>query len=167
LVTEVRLESSLSEATREQVSYGSWLGALLDSYRADPRYLAFTFELEVAADVTLVPLVAEAWARLVRNLIDNALVQPSSRKLVRVEVRRVGDQLHTDVIDFGPGVSPGNREKVFRRFFTLRPEGVPAGTGLGLSIVEAVAAAHRGTVSLLPTEPARGAAFRVSIPIDS
>lgn len=163
LVNEVRLESTLSEAARDVVNYREWLTALLDSYRADPRYASWGFELEVASEVSEVALIAEAWARLLRNLIDNALVQPSSKQVVRIEVRRVDGHLETDVIDFGPGVSDGNRDKIFRRFFTARPEGLTPGTGLGLSIVEAVAAAHRGTVTLLPSAPDRGAAFRVKI----
>jgi K+-sensing histidine kinase KdpD len=114
-----------------------------------------------------VVIVPEAWGRLLRNLIDNALVQPTARKTVRLEVRRVEGCVETDVIDFGPGVSEGNRDKIFRRFFTVRPEGVSPGTGLGLSIVEAVAAAHQGTVQLLPADPSRGAAFRVSLPVSA
>jgi signal transduction histidine kinase len=70
--------------------------------------------------------------------------------------------VHTDVIDFGPGVSEGNRDKIFTRFFTQRPEGQPRGTGLGLSIVQAVAEAHGGEVSLRPADPARGACFRLT-----
>jgi len=109
--------------------------------------------------------VAEAWARLLRNLLDNALAQPSTQRRVRVLVTRTLEGLVTDVIDFGPGVSEGNRDKVFRRFFTSRPEGTAPGTGLGLSVVQSVVLAHKGEVRLLPSEPGRGAAFRVVLPV--
>jgi two-component system, OmpR family, sensor histidine kinase ChvG len=164
LVAEVRLETSLAQAPRDALALAPWLDALLDTYRGDARYAGWAFELEVAPEVGVVPVVAEAWARLLRNLLDNALAQPSATRRVRVAVRRTTQGVVTDVIDFGPGVSEGNRDKVFRRFFTARPEGCPAGTGLGLSVVQSVALAHQGTVTLLPGEPGVGATFRVIIP---
>ena len=164
LVAEVRLETDLAEAPRDELELQPWLEALLDTYRGDPQHAGWTFELFVAADVGKMRVVAEAWARLVRNLLDNALVQPSRERRVRVEVRRSGEGLVTDVIDFGPGVSPGNRDKVFRRFFSARPSGAAPGMGLGLSVVQSVALAHKGAVTLVPAEPGRGATFRVVIP---
>jgi two-component system sensor histidine kinase ChvG len=164
LVLEVRLETSLADAPRDEVPLGTWLDALLDTYRGDPQHAGWTFQLDVAPNVGTVHVVAEAWARLLRNLLDNARVQPSTTRRVRVEVRRTAAGVVTDVIDDGPGVSDGNRDKVFRRFFTARPAGVTPGMGLGLSVVQSVALAHKGEVQLLPTEPGRGAAFRVVLP---
>ncbi len=111
-----------------------------------------------------VRLVSEAWKRLLRNLLDNALVQPAEVKAVAVSVRLEDGFVVTRVADQGPGVSPGNREKVFRRFFSARPAGAPAGTGLGLSIVAAVAQAHGGRVELAPQGERTGAAFDVFLP---
>ena len=165
LVAEVRLETSLADAPRDALVLGPWMDALLDTYRTDPRYAGWAFELEISGEVGTVQVVAEAWARLLRNLLDNALVQPASERRVRVVVARSTEGLVTDVIDFGPGVSEGNRDKVFRRFFTARPAGVTAGMGLGLSVVQSVALAHKGEVRLLPAEPGRGAAFRVVLPL--
>ncbi len=164
LVAEVKLETALADAKRDELDYRAWLDALLDTYRSDPQHAGWTFELEVAPNVGRVRVVAEAWARLVRNLVDNARVQPSEKKLVRLEVRRTSKGVFTDVVDFGPGVSEGNRDKIFRRFFTLRPEGAPPGMGLGLSIVESIAQAHGGMVRLEPAAEGRGATFRVVIP---
>ena len=164
LVAEVRLDTTLAEAPRDEFELGPWLEALLDTYRGDPQHAGWVFELEVGEGVGRVHVVAEAWARLVRNLLDNALIQPSTERRVRVEVRRTGEGLVTDVVDFGPGVSPGNRDKVFRRFFTARPPGEPPGMGLGLSVVQSVALAHQGSVHLLSAEPGQGATFRVLVP---
>ncbi len=163
LLAEVRLETALAQARRDPLAYTPWLDALLAAYRADPRYAAWAFELDAHPSVERISVNGDAWGRLVRNLIDNALVQPSAKRVIRVEVRRTESEIITDVIDFGPGVSEGNRDKVFRRFFTARPEGVEAGTGLGLAIVEAIAFAHGGRVILLPSAPERGAAFRVTL----
>lgn len=163
LLEEVKTAARVRQAQREALSYREWLEALLESYRSNPRFHGWTFELEIAADVGTVRLDPDGWGDALRNLIDNALVQPSTKQVVRLEVRREAERVHTDVIDFGPGVSEGNRDKIFTRFFTQRPEGQPRGTGLGLSIVQAIAEAHGGRIELRPAEATRGASFRLTL----
>jgi two-component system sensor histidine kinase ChvG len=156
LLALLRLEESLPEEPRERVDYRSLVEAVVREHVGD-----FRFTLDVPAlEVELVP---RRWAALLRNLIDNALVQPTDRKELQISAQRVGDQMVTWVRDFGPGISPGNRDKLFRRFYSKRPAGAAPGTGLGLSIVQAIAAAHGGTVSLEDCE--RGACFRVTFAI--
>lgn len=164
LVAEVRLETSLAEARREPVALVPWLEALLDGYRGDGRWEGWRFTLAAEPGVGEVALVPDAFARLVRNLVDNALVQPAARREVALRVRRRGEAAELEVVDFGPGVPEGNRELVFRRFFTVRPQGADPGTGLGLPVARSVARAHGGELTLLPAEPGQGAVFRVAWP---
>jgi two-component system sensor histidine kinase ChvG len=163
LLDEVKTAARVRQAQRETLDYRGWLEALLESYRSNPRFQGWVFELDVAPDVGTVRIDPEGWGAALRNLLDNALVQPATKKVVRLEVRREREQVHTDVIDFGPGVSAGNRDKIFTRFFTQRPEGQPRGTGLGLSIVQAIAEAHGGRIELRPAESTRGASFRLTL----
>lgn len=79
----------------------------------------------------------------VRNLVDNALRHGGDAP-VEVVVRRAEDRLAVDVRDRGPGISPGNRARIFERFFTTQRD--QGGTGLGLSIVRAVADTRGGDV---------------------
>lgn len=158
-----KLERQLPSSPRHQLDYGPWLDALLSTYRSDPRYEAWHFELQTELGVRAC-VSAEAWASLLRNLVDNALVQPSTQRRVRVRAFIRERRLVTQVTDFGPGVSSGNRARVFERFFTARPEGAPRGTGLGLTIVKTVAEAHGGNVELLPSVEGEGATFEVSVP---
>jgi two-component system OmpR family sensor kinase len=67
------------------------------------------------------------------------------------------------VRDFGPGVRPEDRDRIFSRF-TRGSKGRrhSDGAGLGLSIVASIAEAHEGTVTLDDTEI--GACFRLAIP---
>ena len=164
LLSLVRLEATLPELRRDRVDYAGLLHEVVEEYRRDPRYEAFEFKVTVAEDVREVQLVASAWKRLLRNLLDNALLQPSESQELHIDARRSGQHLETRVRDFGPGISAGNRDKIFRRFFTQRPGGAEAGTGLGLSIVQAVARAHGGEVTLEETA-GPGATFRVATPL--
>jgi len=82
-----------------------------------------------------------------RNLIENAIrhgqgkpVEITARSLWPTENSRV----RIDVRDHGPGISEGNRAKLFTRFFTTERD--RGGTGLGLAIVRAVAETRGGSV---------------------
>lgn len=159
----VRLEAALPNEPRQRVEYAAFLEGLVDEYRRDPRYAGFTLRAEIDPAVGAVSIVPAGWARLLRNLLDNALVQPMERREVIVRAERSASGVITSVRDHGPGISPGNRDKIFRRFFTHRPEGAPTGTGLGLSIVQTVAEAHGGHVEV-DSAPGEGATFRVTLP---
>ena len=64
------------------------------------------------------------------------------------------------VRDFGPGIRPEDRERIFERFARLNP--AVSGTGLGLAIARSIAKAHGGTLTL--EGPAPGAAFTLKLP---
>jgi two-component system, OmpR family, sensor kinase len=63
------------------------------------------------------------------------------------------------VHDDGPGISPGNRDRVFDPFFTTRRE--QGGTGMGLAIVSALLQAHGGSIMLEQSDA--GARFMVRL----
>jgi two-component system sensor histidine kinase ChvG len=166
LLALLRLEQAVPGEAREATPYGPFLEALADEYRRDPRAGGWTFAVDVtpAAAACAPPLNRQRWTEMLRNLVDNALVQPSAVRRIDVGARVQDGDLVTFVRDHGPGISPENRARIFRRFFTQRPPGAPPGTGLGLSIVETVAYAHGARVDVR-SEPGQGAELRVTLPL--
>lgn len=171
LLSLARLEASLPGQARERVDLLAVIEQVVAEYMADPRYSKIAFVIDAPPEARDARIIASAWKRMLRNLLDNAVVQPMAKPRVELALRRAAqDGFELVVRDFGPGVSEGNREKIFRRFFTQRPETSAPGTGLGLSIVRAVARAHDGEVELLPAAAAAapgpgggvGAAFKVT-----
>ncbi|HZL98328.1 MAG TPA: sensor histidine kinase, partial [Terriglobales bacterium] len=59
----------------------------------------------------------------------------------------------------GPGIPPGDRDRLFEPYFSRR-EG---GTGLGLAIVSAIANDHGGTIRMRDNTP-RGTVFEMEFP---
>ena len=84
--------------------------------------------------------------RLLDNLLDNAV--SFSPPGAPVEVAMSGDahEVQVAVSDHGPGISPSEREKVFARFHSSRPDSEQFGnhSGLGLAIARTIAQAHEG-----------------------
>jgi len=96
---------------------------------------------------------------LARNLLDNAVRHARSR--VSIASRRNGRLCEIVVEDDGEGVPPGERERIFERFYRRANDG--SGTGLGLAIVRWIARAHDGIVTV-DEAASGGARFVAGIP---
>ena len=119
---------------------------------------------EVTGDEVLVD--RERLARVVSNLIANAVAHTESGGTIAVSAVNTGGRVEIAVDDDGPGVPEALRDRVFDRFARLDESRSSAqgGSGLGLAIVKAIAEAHGGSVACL-TSPLGGARFVVSLPI--
>ncbi len=90
----------------------------------------------------------EPLARVLQNLIDNAITFSPEEGKVFVRLLDIGEMVCIEVEDQGCGVPADNLETVFSRFYTDRPQGQKFGahSGLGLSIVRQIVTAHKGRV---------------------
>jgi two-component system, NtrC family, sensor histidine kinase KinB len=97
------------------------------------------------------------------NLLDNAAKYGGGNAVVRVEsAERV---VRLSVSDEGPGLAPGEHERVFEKFYRggpqlTRPSG---GTGLGLYISRELVQRMNGRLSVF-SQPGAGATFTVELP---
>ncbi len=108
-------------------------------------------------------------ARVVGNLIDNALKYSPSGGAIRVLVNL--DEGHPvravlSVEDQGIGISEQDLERIFDRFQRGgNVVGRIAGTGIGLASVRTIVEAHGGTIAVA-SPPGEGATFTVRLPLD-
>jgi signal transduction histidine kinase len=105
-----------------------------------------------------------ALARLVRNMVDNAIRHAGNG--IRLECTRSRDHVELVVADDGPGVPPDERLRIFDRFVRLdSPRARHAGgAGLGLAIVAQIAEAHHGSIEASES-PSGGARFVLRLPL--
>ena len=94
--------------------------------------------VEVAPDArgALVSADKRRMEQVLANLVDNANVHGGGA--CRLSVEQVDERVRVAVEDAGPGVPPGERDRVFERFFRVSPAGKGRstdGSGLGLALV--------------------------------
>jgi two-component system OmpR family sensor kinase len=109
---------------------------------------------------------AERLRQVLDNLIGNALQHTPRGSAVSVTVREQAGQAQLTVADHGPGMTADQASHVFERFYRTDRTRTRArgGSGLGLSIASALAAAHAGAITV-DTQPGRGTAFQVRLPL--
>lgn len=119
-------------------------------------------EVQVAenASAACVRMASASVEAVLQNLVDNAVECGARRVDVRAAVE--GGHVVVDVADDGPGISPGNRARVFEPFFTTRRD--VGGTGLGLPISRSLVRHAGGELEL--TAAHEGACFRISLPAE-
>ena len=151
--------NELVRAAAEMLQYG---------YRAHGIELG----LELAADAPPVNADADQIGQVVLNLLVNAQHALAGAAGERRVVLRTGveaprayrePRVWLRVVDSGPGVPAELHERIFEPFFTTKAEGI--GTGLGLAVSRSFAREHGGDLVLEAPRAARGAVFRLSLPI--
>jgi signal transduction histidine kinase len=102
--------------------------------------------------------------QVVLNLSNNAIEAMEeagiTNGVIKVEVVGASEGgIAVTVADTGPGIAPGDAERVFDPFFSSKKEGL----GVGLSICRAIVEAHGGRLSLSPNQGG-GSVFTFTLP---
>ena len=103
--------------------------------------------------------------QVILNLVINAMdamagiVTARRRVVVETSALSLGI-VQVAVMDCGPGLAPGDGDRMFDPYFTTKDRGM----GLGLSIARTIVEAHGGRIWADPTEPRSGAVFRFTLP---
>jgi two-component system nitrogen regulation sensor histidine kinase NtrY len=99
--------------------------------------------------------------RVVLNLVDNAVEAMDRRGTIEIVTAHDGPHnLVTLVVaDDGPGIPPGDRDKLFLPYYSTKKRG----SGLGLAIVRRIVAEHGGSIDVADNAP-RGTRFTIELP---
>jgi len=110
----------------------------------------------------------ERMRRLLLNLVDNAIKYTDPGDRVTLALGREGGWASLVVSDTGIGIPEDEMERIFQPFYRSPGDCSLSrkGAGLGLSIARSIALAHGGRIEV-SSEPGRGSAFKVLLPLDS
>jgi two-component system sensor histidine kinase KdpD len=160
LLDMTRLESGTVRVQKEWLPIEEVVGAALD--RLESRLLGRDVTADLPRDLPLVPCDAVLIEQALINLLENAAKYSSGPIEVRAEAQ--DDGIVIEIADGGPGITPGEEQRVFEKFHRAVREGSPSGVGLGLAICRAIITAHGGRIWVENREGG-GAVFRFKLPI--
>jgi two-component system sensor histidine kinase BaeS len=120
---------------------------------------------EVGKGVDPVLIDAQRIARVLNNLVSNALRHTPEGGEVRVSARRLEGGVEVEVWDTGEGLSSEDIPHIFERFYRGEKSRSRAtgGTGLGLAITKGFIEAHGGEIRV-DQGPRGGAQFVFKLP---
>ena len=163
-----RLDAELSRARFEPIDLCQLIEELLGMWeeRAAQRPVRLAFA-RPRVGCAVVMGDKSRLARVLDNVIDNAISFSPPEGLVEIAATAVGPRALVVIEDEGPGVPREAREAIFNRFHSMRPEGEDFGrhSGLGLAIAKAIVEGHDGRIFVEDRQDGpSGARFVISLP---
>jgi two-component system, OmpR family, sensor histidine kinase ChvG len=169
-----RLDSELVKEEEEEFSLMNTLSNLSEYLGKQAGEKGVDFIIDLPNDPINIRGLEARLAQVFVNLITNALSFCESGDAVRVWARRRENRVLVVIEDTGPGIPEQALTKIFKRFYSERPEGQFGNhSGLGLAISKQIVEAHGGVIwaeNIRPTnaditsEPL-GARFVVGLPV--
>ena len=119
-------------------------------------------EVSLPPEPPLVQVDSRQAERALVNLVENALKYSSENEPVRIQVAALQTEVLIRVVDHGPGIGPGELERIFEPFY--RGGRSALGAGLGLAIARGFAEANGGRV-WAESRAGQGATFVLALPL--
>ena len=164
-----KLDAMNEPLERERMPVGELVQDIAQKYRlpAEDRGVSLCAKLAgellwISADVGLIE-------RALENVLDNALRYTPEGGRIDIRLEPLGEWLHIEVCDTGPGIAASELPLVFDRFHRAQKSGdsnEARGAGLGLAIAKRAVELHGGNIRCESTE-GEGTTFRFELPTDS
>ncbi len=103
--------------------------------------------------------------QIVANLLDNAISFSDNNQKIEVKIsKNFKKQVILNLLDEGPGFKERDTTKIFKRFYSNRPDKFGQHSGLGLNIVKNLTDLHNASISALNRADKRGANLEIIFP---
>jgi two-component system sensor histidine kinase KdpD len=160
LLDMTRLESGGVELRRDLYPLEEIVGTVLQ--RMEPQLEGRAVTTELAENLPMVFVDDVLLGQVLWNLLENAAKYTPPGAPLELAAFESGGAILIEVRDRGPGIAPGEEERIFEKFYRGKSDNV-RGAGLGLPICRAIVQAHRGTIQALARDGG-GTTFRISLP---
>ena len=157
-----RLDRGAVPLERERVELVELARRTIDAVRSQTD-AAVGFEVAAGAEVVTASGDADRIQQVLVNLLDNAVKYGGGDVTVRVE--SANGVARIEVADAGPGIPPGEQQRIFEKFYRGDPQltHAPSGTGLGLYISRELVERMGGHLDVR-SQAGAGATFVVELP---
>lgn len=150
LLTMSRNENSRRTAQYEKVSISKVAETVAGELKSKAKEKNIEILMEVQQDLNV---YAEQMGltRIFVNLIENAIQYGRNNGFIRVDIRKIRDEIQVKVTDNGIGIKPEHLPNIFKRFYRVdkvRTNGNEIHAGLGLSMVQILTKNYGGEIQV-------------------
>lgn len=161
-----KIEAGMMELQQSVVDLPELLTNALNTVRGKAREKTLQLHVEYpSAAIAPFPADARKVRQILYNLLSNAVKYTPVQGNISVIVHDGADEVHVEISDTGPGISPNDQQRLFQPFTQLRSSSseVYEGTGLGLALTKQLVELHGGNI-WLRSEIGQGSTFGFSLP---
>jgi signal transduction histidine kinase len=158
LLDLARLEAHQFTLEEQEVELRRLLEHAYQSFTEEARRRGIDYECSLSVD-PVISTDGDRVLQIVSNLLDNAFAWTPDGGKIALELTSDNGTIAVSVSDSGPGIGAGERDRIFRPFWSRGGDG----TGLGLPIARQLAHALGGELAL-DSELGRGSRFELRLP---
>jgi two-component system, OmpR family, sensor histidine kinase KdpD len=163
LLDMTRLQAGALELKKQWQPVEEVIGASLA--RLSRQLQGHPVATHVAADLPFAPFDDLLVQQVLVNLLENAARHTPAGTPIEVSARHDGDSIVIEVADCGPGLPPGDPNRLFEKFYRAGSAKTHTGAGLGLAICRGIVQLHGGKIQA-ENRTGGGAVFRFSLPLE-
>jgi len=151
-----KFELNIEPAQIEDIIYES-----IDTLIHFAKYEGSEINVDVEQNLPMVNADRNEIARVIKNLVSNAIKHNQKGTDINITVRRINNEVETAVNDNGKGISESERPNIFQRYPIAKRR---IGTGLGLYLSKQIIDAHKGKI-WFESEIGKGTTFYFTLNI--
>jgi signal transduction histidine kinase len=159
LLDLARMEANEFTLEEDEVDVKRLLEQAYQSFAEEARRRGIDYECSLASQ-PVIETDGDRLLQIVSNLLDNAFAWTPDGGRIALGLETDNGTIAVSVSDSGPGISPAERTRIFRPFWSRAGDG----TGLGLPIARQLARAMGGELAL-DSEVGRGSRFELRLPM--
>ncbi len=159
-------EAAISSEKMKKLDLESIVKSVVDDYNGvynSKRGISIKLKTNGANDYKILG-IENRIEQIIANLLDNSISFSQDNQEIKVELKKTDNgNINLNIIDQGEGFKEKNTEKIFKRFYSNRPEKFGEHSGLGLNIVKNLVDLHNGEIIAKNNED-RGAKVEIIFP---
>lgn len=162
LLDMIRLETGALQVQPDFQPLEEVVGVAL--IRLEERLQEHPVTTALPADLPLVAIDGILIEQVLVNLLENAAKYTPAGTPIEISAEGDDEFVTVSVADRGPGIPPGEEQKIFDKFHRLPTVESPSGVGLGLTICRGIVTAHGGRI-WAENRQGGGLAVRFTLPV--
>jgi NtrC-family two-component system sensor histidine kinase KinB len=156
-----QVESGKIQLNLQSVQPVVLINKALESVQNVAKEKNISIKKELPENIPVIKADADKTVWVLNNFLTNAIRYSSNDSSIIITIEQKDDTIQFSVQDFGKGIAPEYKEKIFDRYFKI--PGTKEGTGLGLAICKEFIEAQGGEI-WVQSKKNDGSIFGFTIP---